>query len=253
MSYMQPHIGIFSAAPFFYSQQPSQPTFISSLPETRLNGSFQNTKNNNSVTQTIETKQTVVDREIIVLSSDSESDTETRSPVVSRKAKGKEKADVVDINKNLEDSASIIVDQTQTSNMDLMPNATSTFTRKNRACTSKNLLDGYDLMSNMENLSFFQMVNPVRVFLYILEDHNTIVELFDIIVDFARIYLEIYREDNRNVLNLYDPQTLIPDLIYCLKSKMKVNFYVNTSERFKKVELLARKAIEVIEQLKETG
>ncbi|CAI2167121.1 8058_t:CDS:2 [Funneliformis geosporum] len=277
MSYIQPRIGIFCAIPFLFSQHPSQPTVISSLTETRVNGSVHSTENSKKksipsfVPQTIETNQPVVDREIIVVS-DSESDTETRSPVVSRKAKGKEKATVDDINKNLEDSASIIVDQTQTSNdsvnrsnvlvndnnqyvnIDPLSNVTSTFTRENKAYTNKkSLLDGYASMSNKEIPSFFQNVNPVRIFLYILENHNSIVELFDIIVDFARIYLEIYGEDKRMISNLHDPQPLISDLMLCLKLKTRDDLYMEKSKRFKQVELLARKAIEMIEQLNDTG
>src|SRR6266542_2414792 len=243
MSYVQPRLGVFSAVPFFFSQQPSQPIVISPLPETRLNGSFQSLVNSqksvpNSVTQTTETKKSVADREVIVLSSDSESDSETRRPVVSRKAKGKEKANVNDEgmrNEDLEASTSIIVDQTPTPDVgsavdgssqymdiDSSSNANSKFMHENRSSTNKkNLLDGYVLMSNKENSSLFQLVNPVRIFLNILEDHKTNVGLFDIIVDFTRFYLEIYDEDKRIVTNLHDPQTLVVYLIYCLMSKMK--------------------------------
>src|SRR4051812_30709322 len=96
MSYVQPRLSVFNAAPFFFSQQPSQPIGISSLPGTRLNESVQNMVTSQksapkSVTRTTKTKKPAADREVIVLSSDSESDTETRRPVVSRKMKGKKK------------------------------------------------------------------------------------------------------------------------------------------------------------------
>jgi len=95
--------------------------------------------------------------------------------------------------------------------------------------------------------------NPVRIFLNILEAHKTNVGLFEIIVDFTRIYLEIYEEDKRIITKIYDSQTLVVNLIHCLMSKMKDYRYMATSERFKQVELLARKTIEVIDKLKETG
>src|SRR6266542_1577246 len=115
MSYAQPRLGVYNTAPFLFSQQPSQPIAISTLPGIRLNESVQNvvtsqksfTKSVTQVTRAVETKRLAAVREVIVLSSDSESDSETKKSVVSRKMKGKAK---VKVSKNLEASASIIVD-----------------------------------------------------------------------------------------------------------------------------------------------
>ncbi|RIA94995.1 hypothetical protein C1645_803231 [Glomus cerebriforme] len=253
MSY-QPH---YNANSVFFSQKPSQQIAISSLPGTRLNGSVQNMVTSQksvpkSVTQTVETKRF----EVIVLSSDSESDTETRKPVVSRKKKCKGKENVTNVfegmkNKIFEASAS---DQSPNLSNDLNRNVDINSSKSaHEIRVSTNLLDDYVLMTNKESPSLFQRINPVRIFLYILEDDKTNIGLFDIIVDFTKIYLKIYEEDQQIITKFHDLQTLVVDLIYCLMSKMRDDRYMATSKRFKQVELLARKAIEVVERLKETG
>jgi hypothetical protein len=251
MSYAQPRLGVYNTTQFRFSQQPSQPPItISSLPRTRLNASVRGTVTSqksvpNSVTQIAETKRFSAYREVIVLSSDSESDTETRKPVVSREIKGKEKENVEYVNKgmrnkNLESSALTMVDhQSPTYNSDVnrssvvdedsrqrkaidsLSNETIKSKLTHESTNKKNLLDDYELVQSNKKRPLSQVANPVRVFLNILEDHKTNIEFFEIIVDFTRIYLEIYNEDKRIITKINDFQTLVVDLIYCLMSRMK--------------------------------
>lgn len=242
MSYAQPRLGAYNTTQFRFSQQPNQPIIISSLPRTRLNGSVQGMVTSqksvpNSVTQIAETKRLAADREVIVLSSDSDSDTETRRPVVSREIKGKEKENVSDANKGMRnknlnssiDHNSDVIrnsvvdeDNRQRKVIDSFSNNTIKSKSTHESTNKKNLLDDYKLVqSNEGKPSLSQIANPVRVFLNILEDHKTNIEFFDIIVDFTRIYLEIYNEDKRIITKISDFQTLVVDLIYCLMSRMK--------------------------------
>ncbi|UZO29513.1 uncharacterized protein OCT59_022983 [Rhizophagus irregularis] len=270
MSYAQPRLGAYNTTQFRFSQQPNQPIINSSLPRTRLNGSVQGMVTSQksvpiSVTQIAETKRLAADREVIVLSSDSDSDTETRRPVVSREIKGKEKENIsyvnkgmsnllIDYNSDVNRNSVFDKDNRQRNVIDSFSNNTIKPKSTHESTNKKNLLDDYKLVqSNKGNPSLSQIANPVRVFLNILEDHKTNIEFFDIIVDFTRIYLEIYNEDKRIITKINDFQTLVVDLIYCLMSRMKDDHYMATSERFKQVELLAQKAIEVIDKLKETG
>ncbi|GBB95075.1 hypothetical protein RclHR1_02470019 [Rhizophagus clarus] len=274
MAYAQPRLGAYNTTQFRFSQQLSQPIVISSLPRTSLNVYVQDKVTSqksvpNSVTRTAETKRFADDKEVIVLSSDSESDTETRRPVVSKKKENGSYVNKEIRKKNLElttvdqhptlssdlNRSSIVnEDNRQRKDINSLSNETTKSKSTHESINKKNLLDDYKLVqSNKEKSSLSQIVNPVRVFLNILEDHKTNIEFFEIIVDFARIYLEIYNEDKRIITKTNDFQTLVVDLIYCLMSRMKDDHYMATSERFKQVELLAQKAIEVIDRLKETG